>query len=51
MEIGSIYEIDPNTFSDAAAYDASVIHLKKLKNTIKSTPLLPVPAERQLHWR
>lgn len=31
MEIGSIYEIDPNTFSDAAAYDASVFTLKEIK--------------------
>ena len=37
MEIGSIYEIDPNTFSDAAAYDASVFTLKEIKkyNKIK----------------
>ncbi len=36
MEIGSIYEIDPETFSDAAAYNASAFSLGEIKKYNKS---------------
>lgn len=36
MEIGSIYEIDPETFSDAAAYDSSAFTLEEIKKYNKN---------------